>query len=100
MPANQALLQSQPQALMPVAPGVQPVEPAYQSTAPGGGYAGQQFQPPPQHDPHAIAPCPRYDSPSRQGGYYPTEQSYAVSTTSKQHRSRTLFIGVCQKAPC
>jgi hypothetical protein len=100
MPANQTLLQSQSQTLMPIPPGIQPLEPAYQTTPSGGSYAGQQFQPPPQHDPHHIAPPLRYDSPSQQGGYYPTEQPYAVSTTSKQHESRTLFIGVHQKASC
>ncbi|XP_021914496.1 RNA-binding protein 33-like isoform X2 [Zootermopsis nevadensis] len=73
MPANQTLLQSQPQALMPV----QPLEPAYQTAPPGGGYAGQQFQPPSQHDPHQMAPPLRYDSPSQQGGYYHMEQPYA-----------------------
>lgn len=88
MPANQTLLQSQPQALMPV----QPLEPAYQTAPPGGGYAGQQFQPPSQHDPHQMAPPLRYDSPSQQGGYYHMEQPYAVSTTTTQHGSITLFI--------
>jgi len=83
MPANQTLLPSQP-----LTPGMQPLEPAYQTTPPGGsGYAAQQFQPPPlQHDPHPVAP------PLQQGVCYPTEQSYVVSTGSRQYKSRTLFL--------
>ena len=83
MPANQTLLPSQP-----LTPGMQPLEPAYQTTSPGGrGYAAQQFQPPPlQHDPHPVA------LPSQQGVCYPTEQSYVVSTCSWPCELRALFL--------
>lgn len=80
MPANQTL-PSQPQPLPPF----QPLEPTYQITPPGGGYTAQQFQPPPpQHDPHPLAPPLRYDSPS-QGGYYPAEQSYTQEQPAVPH---------------
>lgn len=73
IPANQQLLPSQP-----LTPGMQPLEPAYHATPPGGGgYAAQQFQPPPlQHDSHPVVP------PSQQGVCYPTEQPYVVSIGS------------------
>ena len=59
--------------------GVQSVDAHYQQ---GGGYAVQQFQPPPHHqqlEPQPVPPSPHYDSTSQHGAYYPSEQSYSVS---------------------
>ncbi|PNF43287.1 hypothetical protein B7P43_G14470 [Cryptotermes secundus] len=81
MPPNQTL-QSQPQPPPPY----QPLETAYQITPPGSGYTVQQFQPPPpQHDPHPLAPPLRYDSPSQQRDYFPPEQSYTQEQPTVPH---------------
>ncbi|XP_069690658.1 RNA-binding protein 33-like isoform X2 [Periplaneta americana] len=89
VPGNQTPLPPphtpQGDGLLPFPSNIQTLDPPYHSTPQGGGYPVQQFQPPPQHEPHSVAPPPRYDSPSQQGGYYPQEQSYPTEQHNVPH---------------